>query len=168
MKITYKYIEGYDKNYIVSNYGQVISLKGNRPRIMKQNLDSSRYKSVNLCNNGKRKTINVHILVGNAFVGKRINGLSFDHIDRDRTNNRADNLRLATKSEQEINKNMRTDNKTGEINVCIKQMSNNTYYHIEIKRNKKLVVNKRLNIKTHTLADAAKYRDEQLELLSRI
>ena len=167
MKITYKHIEGYDKKYIVSNYGQVISFQRNRTRIMKPCLDSSRYKSVNLRKNGKPKNINVHILIGNAFVGKRINGLSFDHIDRVRTNNRADNLRLATKSEQEINKNMNSRNTTGERNVSIIRTGNYACYRIKIERNGKKIV-KQLNMKTHTIADAIKYRDEQLELLSRI
>ena len=168
MKITYKWVEGFDKKYIVSNFGDVISLKRKKPKIMKKQFSNNEYLAISLYKNGKKKTITVHILIGNAFVGKRINGLTFDHIDRVKTNNRADNLRLATYSEQQINQNMRTDNTTGERNISIKQTGDNTYYYIEIQRNKKRVVNKQLNMKTHTMADAIKYRDEQMKLLGCI
>ena len=164
MKITYKWVEGYDKKYIVSNFGDVISLKRKKPIIMKIPLDSNGYLGVCLRKNGKQKTIRVHILVGNAFVGKRINGLTFDHIDRVRTNNRADNIRLATKSEQSINQNMRITNTSGERNICIERIGNYARYRIKIMRNGKIIV-KKLNIEKYTLADAIKYRDEQLELL---
>ena len=98
--IDYRRIEG-NEDYIISNYGDVISLKRKTSIILKTCLDEKGYKMVNI-----RPTTRVHILVGNAFVGKRENGLTFDHIDRDNTNNRADNIRLATKSEQAENTKM--------------------------------------------------------------
>tara|TARA_R110001606_G_scaffold113333_1_gene240425 strand:+ start:162 stop:665 length:504 start_codon:yes stop_codon:yes gene_type:complete len=167
MKITYRYIEGYDKKYIVSNFGDVITLKRKKPIIMKKHLDSFGYPRIGLSKNGKQKTIRIHVLVGNAFVGKRINALTFDHIDICKTNNRADNLRLATRSEQRINQNMRINNTSGERNICIIRTGNYVGYRIKIMRNGKQAF-KKLNMKTHTMADAVKYRDEQMELLSSI
>ena len=161
----YRFVDGYDEKYIINNYGQVISLKRKNPRILKQNFDSSRYKSVGLYKNGKIKCINVHVLVGNAFVGKRIDSLSFDHIDRVRTNNRADNIRLATKTEQNINQNRMKNNTTGQTNIGIVRKGKRTYYNIKIERKRKVVIDKCLNIKKYTMDDAIKFRDEQLELL---
>ena len=165
MKITYRYVEDTDKKYMISNYGDVISLKRNKPRILKQNLNGRGYKAVGLYKNGKIKCINVHVLVGNAFVGKRIDSLSFDHIDRVRTNNRADNIRLATKSEQQINQNMMKNNTTGERNINIKRKGNYAGYRIQIKRNGKVVIDKWLNMKKYTMDDAIKFRDEQLAIV---
>ena len=167
MKITYKWVEGFGKKYIVSNFGQVISLKRKKPIIMKPGLNRG-YFITSLSNNGKRKTFYVHSLVGNAFVGKRINGLTFDHIDICKANNRADNLRLATYSEQNINRNTRRNNTTGEKYIYIRNKKNNKYYVISITRNNKSVVYKWFSVKKYTMADAIKYRDEQLKLLSRI
>jgi len=166
MKITYRYVEDYP-DYIITNYGDVISLKGKKPRILKQSFDNDGYLMVSLCKNGKRKSIKIHTLVGNAFVGKRTGDLTFDHIDICKTNNRADNIRLATKTEQNINQNMNIRNKTGERNISIVISGNYTCFHIKIKRKRKVVINKKLNIKKYTMDDAIKMRDEQLELLNK-
>tara|TARA_R110000772_G_C13037534_1_gene412531 strand:+ start:89 stop:589 length:501 start_codon:yes stop_codon:yes gene_type:complete len=163
MKITYKWVEGFDKKYIISNYGDVISLKYKKPRIMKTCLAGRGYQYVSLFKNGKRKSFLVHAIVGNAFVGKRINQLTFDHIDICKTNNRADNIRLATKSEQMVNQKIRCNNKSGETNIDIHSKGNNTYYRIRINRHCKFVFKKTLNIKDYTMADAIKIRDDFLK-----
>ena len=163
MYIDYRYIDGYDEDYIISNYGDVISLKRKKPRLLKANL-TKRYKKLDLCKNGKIKTWAVHVLVGNAFIGKRINGLTFDHIDRVKTNNRADNLRLATKSEQVVNQNMRKSNTSGETNIVIINHGQYIYYRVLIIRNGKKIVEKRFNVKTHSINDAVIFRDAQLRI----
>jgi len=165
MYIDYRYVEDYNKKYIITNYGDVISLKGKKPRILKPGFDTDGYKCVGLYKNRKRKTSMIHVLVGNAFVGKRINGLTFDHIDITPTNNRADNLRLATRSEQCINRNIHLNNTTGERNISIIVNGNNTYYRIKIIRNGKIVCRKSLNMKKYTMDDAIKMRDEQLAIV---
>ena len=165
MYIDYRYIDGYDEDYIISNYGDVISLKRKKPRLLKANL-TKRYKKLDLCKNGKIKTWDVHALVGNAFIGKRINGLTFDHIDRVKTNNRADNLRLATKSEQTINQDMRITNTSGETNIVIINMRQYRYYRVQIVRNGKKIVEKMFNVETHSINDAVIFRDAQLRMLS--
>jgi len=86
----YRRVEGFE-DYIISNYGEVFSTKswhGKESREMKYCVQNNGYLQVNLWNNNISKKFTVHSLVGNAFIGKRINGLTFDHIDRNRTNNR--------------------------------------------------------------------------------
>ena len=46
----------------------------------------------------------VHRLVWETFRSSIPNGMTVDHIDRNKTNNNVDNLRLATKTEQQRNK----------------------------------------------------------------
>lgn len=48
---------------------------------------------------GKKRTRCLHILVASAFLGPRPPGYVVDHIDRDKLNNRADNLRYVTQTE---------------------------------------------------------------------
>ena len=74
---------------------------------------SNGYLQLGLLKNGKRKTSKVHVLVGEAFIGLRTGEMTYDHIDRNNQNNRSDNLRLATKSEQGQNRNLLKNNKLG-------------------------------------------------------
>lgn len=55
--------------------------------------------------NGKWKHELVHRLVALHFVDNPEGKTEVDHIDRDKTNNNAENLRWATRSENNRNKN---------------------------------------------------------------
>ena len=157
MYYDYRRIENYP-DYIISNYGEVYSLKFGKVREMKTTLDSNGYEQVSL----QQHTKKIHVLVGNAFIGTREGQMSYDHVDRNKLNNRADNIRLATKSEQAINKNLGKNNSSGHKNIRTKYQDNNYYWCIEIRRNKKWVFEKVLNKKKFSLDDAIKVRDEFL------
>lgn len=106
----WKEIDGYNQRYEVSNYGRVRSkdmvvngrlqnchkIKG---RILKPHTDKEGYKGVVLCINQKRKTFRLHRLVAAAFIPNPDNKPCVDHIDGDKSNNRADNLRWVTTKE---------------------------------------------------------------------
>tara|TARA_R110001632_G_scaffold231841_1_gene371209 strand:- start:1 stop:516 length:516 start_codon:yes stop_codon:yes gene_type:complete len=149
-------IEGYEGRYSVSNLGRVYSHKG-KGKFLKSAVNRDGYSICVLCKDGIIKTMYIHILVGNAFIGKRENGLTFDHIDINNQNNRADNIRLATRLEQNINKKCRSN--TGEKNISIDKNS----YKIKIRRNGKNVFRKYLAMSKYTLEDAVKIRDEFLK-----
>ena len=121
-------VEGYEARYSVSNFGRVWSHIG-AGRILKPGDDGKGYLQVALCIDKIQKTIRVHILVGNTFVGKREHGMTFDHIDRNKKNNEASNLRLATYTEQMLNQNLRCTNKSGEKNISER---NDGYYAVKI------------------------------------
>lgn len=99
----WKTIEEYPQ-YQVSNMGRVRSLKHKAPRILKLADNDYGYLVVHLYPNGKQKTIKVHRLVAKAFVPNPDNLPTTDHIDRDRKNNFANNLRWADYSEQNNNR----------------------------------------------------------------
>lgn len=106
----WKEIDGYNQRYEVSNYGRVRSkdmvvngrlqnchkIKG---RILKPHTDKEGYKGIVLCINQKRKTFRLHRLVAAAFIPNPDNKPCVDHIDGDKSNNRADNLRWVTTKE---------------------------------------------------------------------
>ena len=162
MFLDYRRIVGFP-DYIISNYGIVYSTKFGKVREMKPSYDKDGYKYVCLYKNGVRKMLTVHSLVGNAFVGKREGEMTFDHWpDRTRTNNRADNIRLATLLQQAHNKGIQKNNKLGEKHICTTFKPGYEYYAIQINRNKKIVFHKLLNKKKYTLEDAIKERDDFL------
>jgi hypothetical protein len=93
MKEVWKEIPGY-KDYQVSSKGRVLSFKNVKPRMIKQVLSTSGYNTVMLYINGKGSRLAVHQLVAIAFLGhKPAKGvLVIDHINRDKLDNRLENL----------------------------------------------------------------------------
>jgi hypothetical protein len=79
--------------YLVSNYGNV---KGKKVEFLKKHVSQAGYVlyggKLGLC----------HRLVWETFNGKIPDGLQINHIDLNKTNNRLDNLELATSSENQI------------------------------------------------------------------
>ena len=168
MFLDYRRIEGYE-DYIISNRGEVystIKYKGTEWRERKQNVNSNGYKQLGLWKNKIPTTYTIHILVGNAFIGKRKGEMTFDHIDRNKLNNRADNIRLATKTEQQINQKIKKNNTSGEKNITtFANKSGNQYWKIQINRNKQILYNNKLSKKKFSLEDAVRIRNEFLSTL---
>jgi hypothetical protein len=104
-KEIFKDIQGYEGLYQVSNLGNVKSLgncKNRKERILKARKNKHGYYQIRLYKDGKAKTIKVHVLVAQAFLGHVPNGthnIVPDHKDGDKLNNRADNLELITQRE---------------------------------------------------------------------
>lgn len=101
-------IPSYEGYYQVSNFGRVRSLarvvaRGDgkiqvKERILKATLDGGGYLIVCLCKSGGRKMSAVHKLVAMVFLGHKPNGHEkvVNHIDNDKSNNRAENLELVS------------------------------------------------------------------------
>lgn len=88
-------------NYSVSNQGRVRHDKRNHMR--KIFIDKDGYEIVSLQKNGKPITRRVHKLVALAFVPNPLNKPCVDHIDTNKLNNNADNLRWVTQWENSNN-----------------------------------------------------------------
>ena len=107
MKEIWKDIKRYEGLYQISNLGRVRSLshyvlcKNNRTihfcgKILSLSATRGGYLCVVLCKNGIPKTYRVNRLVAEEFVLNPKHRLIVDHIDGDRTNNYASNLRWVT------------------------------------------------------------------------
>jgi hypothetical protein len=59
----------------------------------------------------------IHRLLAKTFITNPENKLFIDHINRDRLDNRLENLRWATRSENNYNKSLRSDNLLKETNI---------------------------------------------------
>ena len=99
-------IEGYSGRYQVSNMGRVkslftyISSHGIRHEIRKTTIfkpgycgRNGGYECVGLMKNGKRERHRVHRLVANAFIPNPKGLPMVDHINRNKSDNRVENLR---------------------------------------------------------------------------
>ena len=115
--MNYKHIEGFE-DYIIFKTGKIFGKKRNK--FLKYCLDTYGYYKLSLYKNGKSYNKTIHRLLALHFI-KNDNPeikTSVDHIDRDKTNNNLSNLRWASSSTQELNKNILKSNKTGITGVC--------------------------------------------------
>lgn len=107
-------IKGYEGLYQVSNYGRVRSLVDcnaqTRELILKARMNRCGYLAITLHKNAKMKTYSIHRLVAEAFIPNPDGLPCVNHIDEDKTNNRADNLEWCT---AKYNCNYGTRNKRG-------------------------------------------------------
>lgn len=103
MKEKFKFLK-YDDYLLISNYGRIFSLK--TFRFLKFNYNSNGYPRIDIRLNGKRFAKFLHILVVEHFGDKNCNKyqdfnmlMDVDHIDKNRSNCRQDNLELVSHKE---------------------------------------------------------------------
>ena len=107
-------IPGWENYYMVSNLGRIFSIpravptgaimRNTRPRIVRQNINSTGYANILLNKNNKGKTGLVSRLVAKAFIPKteediRLGRDDVDHISGIKLDNRVCNLRWLTRGE---------------------------------------------------------------------
>lgn len=115
----WKKIDGFP-NYEVSNKGNVKSLKynnTNESKLLKLNTHGEGYYVVYISNGVRSIRVAVHRLVAENFVENPFNKPFVNHIDENKTNNKAENLEFVTASEN-INHgtaNLRRSKKVSEV-----------------------------------------------------
>lgn len=99
MNEVWKPIAGYEGLYEVSNLGRVRKISGNAPKMIAVTDNGHGYKIVGINDGHGRKNHYVHRLVAAAFVPNPNNLPTVDHIDHNRENNNACNLRWMTQGD---------------------------------------------------------------------
>ena len=101
-------------DYLIYNDGRVWSKRRNK--FLKQSVDKDGYKGVGLYNKRlkiRNKKHKVHRLVTLHYIPNPENKKEVDHINRNPSDNRAENLRWATSKEQATNRGMMKTNTSG-------------------------------------------------------
>ena len=117
----YRIIKGFE-SYSVSNLGNVRNDKTGK--IMKLKNNGRGYYHIGLRKNDKQYYQYIHRLVGLAFIPNPSNKQTVDHIDNNPVNNNVSNLRWASFTEQQYNKEISTNNTSGSKGVCFSKTSN--------------------------------------------
>ena len=117
MKELWKTVKNYRGLYMVSNLGRVksiIKVNGKRKNLIlsQRTSGTTKYPKVNLYKDGEVKTVCVHRLVATAFLRNQSKkAKEVDHIDGNKKNNKASNLRWVTHSQNmefhRVRKNLR-------------------------------------------------------------
>lgn len=113
----------YNKEYVISCEGHVISLKnmngcknskGARFYLLKPREEKKGYLTVSLNKNNKSKVWKIHRLVAISFLNFDIDSdLLIDHIDEDKTNNSVFNLQFLSNRQNVIKSLKKKNNKVG-------------------------------------------------------
>lgn len=95
----WKDISGYEGMYQVSNYGNIRTLKGKIPKVMKPHIDNKGYYRQSFYKDGKSATFKYHRLVATTFIKNPDNKPQVNHKDGNKTNNHDWNLEWMTNDE---------------------------------------------------------------------
>lgn len=149
----WKDIDGFD-NYEVSTFGNVRNKKTGY--LYSRNINGYGYSFVNIKINNKQCNWLIHRLVAKAFIPNPDNKPEVDHKDSDKTNNNLNNLRWATRQENEYNKQQTRNAK------YISKHGQSVGYNIRVYINGKPV-----SKYARTIEEAEIIRDELLEQRNR-
>ena len=96
----WKPMPGYEENYLISNYGNVWSIRNSR--LLKPKETKAGYLRVSPSVNGYRRECFIHRLVALAFIPNPDNKPTVNHLNENKKDNRVENLEWATNAEQNI------------------------------------------------------------------
>lgn len=97
MKEEWRPAPGFEKNYLVSNFGAIKNIRSGR--ILAVSYSNCGYARLNLSVDGVAKRKSVHRLVAEAFIPKNGDGYQVNHIDGNKKNNNVENLEWVTPSD---------------------------------------------------------------------
>jgi hypothetical protein len=151
---TWKDVAGYEGLYSVSDMGRV---RGPR-KLLRPGADGGGYLAVNLCKDGCQVLMKVHRIVAAAFIPNPDGKREVDHINRNRQDNRFENLQWATKRENMLNTNRHNGERYGIYWVKLRGV-----YEVKFRVNKHI----RHYGWHETLENAIQVRNDAIDELNR-
>lgn len=152
-------VVGYEGLYKINKNGDVWICKMNKfMTLIRRGKDGGRY-SAQLSKNGSRKGYYIHRLLAEHFIPNPENLLFIDHIDRDKDNNKIDNLRWCSASTNGYNQTKNKLNKSGYKNISSRTntYTKTEYWAIQIARLYHEIFNKQ----RYTLEEVVAIRDQK-------
>ncbi len=137
-------------NYLIYPDGKVSSKRF--PERYLRPIIRNKYLHYNLCNNGKSKSFRVHRLVALHYIPNPDNKPYVDHINRDKNDNRVENLRWVTAFENSQNQGDYKSNTSGYKNIYYVK-SDNLYRYQKVTDGKVFIQYFK------TLEEAVKYKE---------
>lgn len=173
----WKDIRGYEGLYQVSNMGRVKSLErsvrnniNGGIRVIKESLlsptdNGNGYKILGLSKGRKRKNHYVHRLVAEHFVENPFEKPYVNHLDYDKSNNKATNLEWCTQVENVAysTEHMRKPKSKYRISNTGEKYITKRVYHKSCVIYRVLVRNKGIDRGFKSLSDAIQYRNEVMQ-----
>ena len=108
------------ENYLIYPDGKVQNKK--TKRYLKPQINSEGYYHIQLRKDKKPHSFMIHRLVGLHYIPNPDNKRCLDHINRIKTDNRVENLRWATDSENQQNRGVQSNNKLGIKNISYNKL----------------------------------------------
>ena len=91
-------------DYLASSFGRIYTMKTGK--VLSGHIRPSGYIKVAIVQDSQNKVISVHKIICRTFHGESPDpSYTVDHIDRDKSNNTPVNLRWASRTDQNLNKN---------------------------------------------------------------
>lgn len=146
----WKEIEGYNGDYLISDFGRIKSLKYNKQIYLKPIKSGNGYYYVNLTKNKIQKKLYIHRLVGKSFIPNPENKPEINHINGIKTDNSLKNLEFCT-AKQNIQHGWQTGLMKNTRKACKKNII------IAQESRKMPIYSKKLNMRFESCSDAANY-----------
>lgn len=117
---TWKPIQGFENSYLVSNLGNIWSLRRNKALRVRKSTRG--YGLVNLSSRGHMTTHRVHRLVATHFLPNPLNLPEVNHLNENKLDNRVENLEWCDRF-RNVNYGDRTTKQKSKVSIPVVQFS---------------------------------------------